>query len=190
MNLSRCPHCNVDTPTLKEVQRVQTASYKGDNQRVWGVYNCSRCGGLVTAWAINWRAEVQEVFPKARVVDESIPDPAKTYLEQSINSLHAPAGAIMLAASAVDSMLKSKNYKEGSLYGRINKAAQDHLITEGMSKWAHKVRLDANDQRHADEVAGLPNSHDAQRTVDFALALAEFLFVLPSKVQHGLSVSE
>jgi hypothetical protein len=55
----------------------------------------------------------------------------------------------MLAASAVDAMLKHKNYTVGSLKDRIDKAAKDHLITSEMAAWAHEIRLDANDERHA-----------------------------------------
>lgn len=93
----------------------------------------------------------------------------------------------MLTASAVDSMLKSKGYTEGSLYSRIDKAASDHVITEEMSKWAHAVRLDANDQRHADDSASLPTEADARRSIDFASALALFLFTLPARVAKGLA---
>jgi hypothetical protein len=53
----------------------------------------------------------------------------------------------MLCASAVDAMLKAKSYKDGTLYGRINQAAKDHLITPEMAKWAHDVRIEANDPR-------------------------------------------
>ena len=95
----------------------------------------------------------------------------------------------MLAASAVDAMLKAKGYKTDSLYKRIQQAASDHLITEEMAKWAHQVRLDANDQRHADEAVPLPTSTDARKSVDFAKALAIFMFVLPSRVQRGLTES-
>ncbi len=38
----------------------------------------------------------------------------------------------MLAASAVDAMLKSKGKKEGSLYKRIEDAVAEHLITGDM----------------------------------------------------------
>jgi hypothetical protein len=92
----------------------------------------------------------------------------------------------MLAASAVDAMLKAKGLKDGSLYSRIDKAAADHLITVEMARWAHEVRLDANDQRHADEEVPLPQQADAKRTVDFALALAQLMFVLPARVQRGI----
>jgi hypothetical protein len=96
----------------------------------------------------------------------------------------------MLAASAVDSMLKIKGYKEGSLYARIEKAVEDQLITKEMATWAHEVRLDANDQRHVDEAAVLPTPEDAKRAIDFALALAQFLFVLPAQVQRGIDAAK
>ena len=91
----------------------------------------------------------------------------------------------MLAASAVDAMLKAKGYTKGNLYPRINQAKTDHLITEEMATWAHEIRLDANDQRHADQAATLPTPEDARKCNEFALALAEFLFVLPARVTRG-----
>lgn len=126
------------------------------------------------------------MFPKPREVDPAIPNVAGAYLLQALQSLSAPAGAVMLAASAVDAMLKGKGLIEGNLYSRINQAAKSNLITDEMARWAHEVRLDANDQRHADKDAPLPSEADARRVVDFALALGQFLFVLPSRVKHGL----
>ncbi len=109
---------------------------------------------------------------------------------QAIDSLHAPAGAVMLAASSVDAMLKAKGYKDGSLNDRIRKAAADHLITAEMAEWAHEVRLDSNEQRHADEDAPFPSESDARRTVEFTKALGEFLFVLPARVTRGRNTKE
>jgi hypothetical protein len=82
-------------------------------------------------------------------------------------------------------MLKDKGYKEGSLNTRIDKAATDHLITAEMGAWAHDVRLDANDQRHADEAISLPSAADATKAIEFANALAQFLYVLPARVERG-----
>jgi len=87
---------------------------------------------------------------------------------------------------AVDAMLKEKGYKKGDLNSRINQAAKDHLITKDMAKWAHEIRLDANIQRHADDKEPLPAEQDAKRCVEFALSFAQFLFVLPARVQIGL----
>jgi hypothetical protein len=121
-----------------------------------------------------------------REIDGAIPGRPKEYLEQAVSSLNSPAGAVMLAASSVDAMLREKGLKDGTLYSRIKKAAEDHLITEEMAKWAHEVRLDANEQRHADDTAPLPTSDDARRIIDFAEALGPFLFVLPARVRKGL----
>jgi len=126
------------------------------------------------------------MYPAPLDVDENIPNRAKAYLEQAINSISSPAGAVMLAASSVDAMLKEKGLKEGSLYKRIDQAANDHLITAEMATWAHEVRLDANDQRHSDEEAELPSPDDAKRSIEFVKALGQFLFVLPALVQRGI----
>ncbi len=186
--LDKCPHCGSDRPNLSiQHQRFITKNFLGQNPRYWGSYSCSRCGGCVLAYSNNDQGEVAGVFPSIRTVDSAIPAKPREFLEQAIACLHSPAGAVMLAASAVDSMLKEKGYKDDSLFKRIDLAAKNHIITEEMSKWAHKIRLDANDQRHADETASLPSSEDAQMTVEFALALGEFLFVLPERIRKGLN---
>ena len=74
-----------------------------------------------------------------------------------------------------------------TLYNRIEGTAENHSITPEMADWAHEVRLDANDQRHADEAAELPKMEDAESVIEFARALAEFLLVLPPRVQRGRS---
>ncbi len=94
----------------------------------------------------------------------------------------------MLLASAVDAMLKDKGLKDGSLYARIDAAAKSHLITEEMAAWAHEIRLDANDQRHADDTVTLPNTADAEKVIEFAKALVQFLYVLPARVARGRAV--
>ncbi len=133
---------------------------------------------------------ISEIYPSSITVDDAIPERARNYLNQSMNSVHAPAGAVMLAASAVDSMLKEKGYKDGSLFSRVDQASTDNLITDDMAKWAHEVRLDANDQRHADDEASMPTEADAQKTIAFAKALGEFIFVLPSRITRELKESK
>lgn len=86
-------------------------------------------------------------------------------------------------------MLKAKGFGTGSLYSRIKAAVDAHVLTAEMADWAHAVRLDANDQRHADEEATLPSQEDAERAIDFTTALAQFLFVLPSKIANGIAAS-
>jgi len=156
---------------------------------MWAFYTCGSCGGVVTASATTLGGEVSEYFPGAPSAKDDIPERPRVFLQQAMESLHAPAGAVMLAGSAVDAMLKLKGYTDGSLYARIEKAAEDHLITTEMAQWAHEVRLDANDQRHADQAADLPTVDDAKRVIDFTSAFAEFLFVLPGRILRGIRKS-
>ena len=186
LSMKRCPHCNIANPTIRKVHEFDTNNANRNKPRKWVTYTCHSCGGAIIGSRTPHHATALEVFPSPKNVDESIPDRAKQYLSQSLETLHAPAGSIMLSASAIDSMLKEKGYKDGSLYSRIEKAAKDHLITEGMAQWAHQIRLEANDQRHADDNASLPTEEDAKRVVEFAIALGEFLFVLPNRVQSAI----
>jgi hypothetical protein len=190
--LDQCPHCKVNSPNLVRVQQFSTNNFQGSRLRALANYACQRCGGVVTASGNGnlGNPEIEEMFPSSLVLDNTIPEKAKLYLSQAIDSLHSPSGSIMLSASAIDSMLKSKGYKDGKLYSRINKAAEDNIITESMSKWAHQVRLDANDERHADDESTMPNELDAKKSIDFALALAQFLFILPSLVEKGIQDSK
>jgi hypothetical protein len=183
--LPRCPHCGVDKPNVEYRWQHEPMAYN-TQRRFWRVYACARCAGLVTAEAPGMDLETIRIFPAPQDVSEDLPERARSYLDQAIGSLSAPAGAVMLAASAVDSMLKAKNLTSGSLYSRIDEAAKAHLITSEMAEWAHDVRLDANDQRHSDDTAPLPDEDQAKKCVEFALALGQFMFVLPARVQRGI----
>ena len=191
LQLQRCPHCNIANPTLQNVFNIDTQNDRGGDNRRWGSYKCATCGYVTLAVATyrNFEQrtinEISEIWPTPQAVHDSVPGRAKSYLEQAIASIAAPSGAVMLTASAVDAMLKEKGLKEGSLYKRIEKAAAEHLITAEMAEWAHEVRLDANDQRHDDEEGALPDEADARKSIEFAMALAQFLFVLPARVARG-----
>lgn len=190
----RCPHCSVSRPTMNIVfSPTTTVAHDGQNQRSWSIYQCTTCGGVVLTRAPNFaitsppdkKPEIEDMWPQAESVSDALPEKPRAFLSQAIASLHAPAGAIMLAASSIDAMLKDKGHKKGNLSDRIDEASKNHLITSEMAAWAHEIRLDANDQRHADENAPLPTEADAKKVIDFAKALAEFLYVLPAMVTRG-----
>ena len=185
INPERCPHCGVTRPSLKLLGRHSTTAHNGQGQRSWSIYSCSTCGGVTLTLTPHGSPTITKMWPEMASVSDSVPERPREFLTQALGSLHAPAGAQMLAASSVDAMLKDKGLKAGSLYNRIDKAAADHLITAERAAWAHEVRLEANDQRHADENASLPSREDAERVIEFTQALAQFLFVLPAMVTRG-----
>jgi len=188
IEIDRCPHCRRSHPTMEQHFFQGSADHRGNNPREWGAYRCAGCGGFVTAATGPNSNAIADFYPAIDRIDEAIPERAREYLTQAVDSIHSPAGAVMLAASAIDSMLKAKNYRDGVLNSRIKEAARDHIITPEMAEWAHDVRLDANDQRHADDAVPLPTEDDARRVIEFAAALGEFLFVLPARVQRGRTI--
>ncbi len=108
LEINQCPHCSVNSPNLNTVHVMETESRLGKKKRYWHVYVCQRCGGVVVAATEAINGEIVEIHPTVAEIDDSIPNPVREYLSQAAGSIHAPAGAIMLAASAVDAMLKMK----------------------------------------------------------------------------------
>ncbi len=109
---------------------------------------------------------------------------ALKFFQQALESRHAPDGALMLAASSIDAMLKDKGYSHGSLFSRIGEATKAGLLTSEMEAWAHEIRLSANDPRHADDNFEGATTEDADQILAFAKALGEYLYVLPVRVKR------
>lgn len=162
-------------------------------RQIWGIYRCTSCGSCVLArgkeneQAVN--ADIVEVIPTPKEAHSDIPEPARTFLQQAYQTTHAPDAAVMTAGSAVDAMLKQLGYRDGSVYTRINKAVEEHKLTEGMGAWAHEVRLGSNRPRHADEEKPHATAGEARQSVEFVEALGYFLFVLTKQVERGTAAA-
>ena len=139
LDLERCPHCEIAFPNLSSCWEYRNNSHLGDNPRAWRVYECKRCGGLVSASAKPTpsisEGDVKEFFPSYRVISTDIPKRPRHFLSNALGSLSSSSASILSSASAIDSMLKKKNYKEGSLYNRINAAKSDGVITKDLHDW-------------------------------------------------------
>jgi hypothetical protein len=199
--LQRCPHCRTAIPTL--TRKVTTFAQPGKQHFLhqiqgqalqWHIYACESCGGLIGAAirvAVQQASALQEgviqwLVPHVDSVSSDLPPQAARYLAQARETISSPDSSVMTSASAVDAMLKARGYTPGTLYSRIVQAEQDGVLTKDMSAWAHDIRLDANDERHADLAHTGATAEDAQRCLDFADALADLLFVLPARVKRGL----
>lgn len=188
--VGRCPHCAVANPNLNKLWSDNWREY-GETR--WASFRCNTCGSVVTAkliWNDPNKLEAIALWPAAKVAHDDIPEPARTFLQQSFETLHAPDAAAVMAGSAVDAMLKDRGYKDGSLYSRIDKALADNLLTKGMADWAHEVRLGSNRPRHADAEKPHVSSDEAQQSVEFAEALGNFLFVLTAKIDRGIKAAK
>jgi hypothetical protein len=135
-------------------------------------------------------ALIMEVVPQPKTAHSDIPEPARTFLQQAYQTLHAPDAAGVMAGSAVDAMLKQLGYTDGSVYSRIETAVKEHKLTENMGAWAHEVRLGANRPRHADAEKPHLTAAEAKQSVDFAEALGSFLFVLTKRIERGTEAAK
>ena len=186
LDLPRCPYCNIANPLLAHRTDTKTDAHDGTNERVWRLYACVSCGGVVLVSARPGDFEVIDILPESLSVPQEVPEFAGRFLSQALDTLSSPDASVVVAAASVDAMLKDKGYGgDESLNARIDRAADDHVITKEMAAWAHEIRLDANASRHADEGETPPTQEDARRTVDFALSLAGYLYVLPNRVRRG-----
>jgi hypothetical protein len=111
LELERCPHCSVHKPFLMQQASFETTPEDGD--WIWGVYVCQGCHFPVVAGGPKRRdrtaTRARLIVPKPSGIDEAVPEPARRYLQQASEALHTPDGATMLAASAVDALLKPRN---------------------------------------------------------------------------------
>lgn len=186
--VAQCPHCGVSNPVMMQCWISSDPIPRADSGRPsrWGVYRCTTCGHLVSAKGspIDNVANpiVVEYFPPIWAPSETLPPRVSHYLSQARSTLANPDASVVMSASAIDAMLKDNGLKEGALYARIRQAVTAGILTNRMANWAHRVRLDANNTRHADEEIPHMSRDDAQRAFEFAEALSDFLYVLPSKM--------
>ena len=202
--LDRCPQCGTAKPTLNLKGCVFDRDDVADHYQLpaWAIYQCTSCRDAVMfdvphmpfghdtrnlAGYINHSFQVyaEAVIPARGHDFSDWPERAATYMTQAVEVISAPDAAVMLAGSAVDAMLKEKGYADGSVYARIEKASKDSILTEAMSDWAHAVRLASNNPRHADLNAPHATPEEAKATIEFTIALGQFLFVLPAKIARG-----
>ncbi len=202
-SLDRCPQCGTARPTLllRTVMYVPEEDFAGGIPTLgWAIYQCTSCRNPVCCQGylpfstdarvvrnlLNRQcpAAVEIIPHKSHSLDDW-PERAAAYMRQALESLAAPDGAVMLAGSAVDAMLKHKGLVKGSVYDRITQAVEQNLLTSEMGEWAHSVRLAANSPRHADLDDPHATTVEAQSSLDFVTALGQFLYTLPERVRRG-----
>jgi hypothetical protein len=167
---------------------------------IWAVYTTTCCEGFLSAkgpfiaegvpieaWG---EFPIEAIYPGSRRAAPEIPEPARYFLQQAFETLHAPDAAVMVAGSAVDAMLKHRGLTEGSVHARIEEAVKKNILTPAMGEWAHVVRLESNRPRHADEKEPHVSPEEAQQSVEFTDALGLFLFVLSSRIKIGLEAAK
>ncbi len=186
--LRRCPHCGVAKPEMTQLFKsdcIVPPNEQGYGYN-WAAYKCNSCAHVVLVQSDlgnHGTRSVKSIYPGFEEPDPELPEKVRIYLRQAEESIHAPDGAVMLAGSAVDSMLKEKGLSKGSVYSRIDEAVASNILTLDMGEWAHEVRLGSNRPRHSDENEPHVSQEEAKQALEFTKMLGHFLFVLPNRVK-------
>src|SRR5262249_26226758 len=119
--LDNCPHYGVANPNLTMLWKSNGWIPRATPgpQQMWAAYACVSCGGGLLAKGVDNSSgnnpEIAELIPPTKKAHVDIPEPARTFLQQAYQTLHAPDAAAMVAGSAVDGMLKALGYTQGSV---------------------------------------------------------------------------
>lgn len=176
LGINRCPQCGIAHPhitMLVDEQVPQTTI------SFW-LMRCESCR-LCFMMKLDAGAP-KKLWPEPRAVSIDMPERVRKALIDAQGTLPHPSASIVMSARAVDFMLKEKGLKTGKLGKRIQQAAQQGIITSDMKDWADEVRLESNEERHADDHAPEATKQDAERVLGFAESLAEILFELPARL--------
>jgi hypothetical protein len=129
--VATCPHCGTGRPQVALI-----ADHNVRSGRRWALFTTTCCGGLLLAVGEKGNsaanAPIETLYPSVRSAAAEIPDPARRYLQQAMETLQAPDAAAVMAGSAVDAMLKHLKLTEGSVYKRIDEAVSQHILTPAM----------------------------------------------------------
>jgi uncharacterized protein DUF4145 len=184
LSLDVCPQCQITSPLLVRVWQSFEQPLQDKVKSSYALYLCTRCQELVLTVSDDRYEEITLIWPKPITLPQEIPSRAKKALDEAIKTKGiAPSLSILSCSRSLEFMLRDKGAEGAKLFHLIKDAAQKHILVGGMKEWADEVRWFANDERHPDE--GDATAEEAQLCIDFALAVAQNLFVLPARIVKG-----
>jgi len=125
LELERCPHCSVYNPNLNMVGgEIGSQNFDGKDKRVWKIYVCSKCGGVVSAYSTSSSTNVIEYYPSHQAetfdfeyldgdVADDFKEALKCYSHKCYNAFAAMCRrTIQSAATALGAKGKDKVTKQ------------------------------------------------------------------------------
>lgn len=123
---------------------------------------------------------------RSLTIPSDLPANVESFFTQGLENLRAArwdaAGAMFRKTLDVATKLIAPQYKEKSLYHRIESLVGDGLLTNAIGEWSHEIRIDGNDAVHDEE----PETEaDALALQKFCEAFLTYSFSLPSMVAQN-----
>lgn len=135
------------------------------------------------------RYAIEDRWPSATLsIPENTPDAIAHFYRQGLENLGArrwdAAGAMFRKTLDVATKALDPDLKKFSLFHRIEKLAEDGMLTPAMRAWSHEIRLDGNDAVHDEKPETEDDATISQR---FAEAFLTYAFTLPAMVEANLA---
>ena len=200
-----CPYCGTKSVAFTILhETLWSKGIKNPSTRyqrhLWDVFSkCGKCArGIVATFEtgnekspkpqLPGRSQLLEIAPSApdTGAPNYTPQNVARFFEQAMDNLPSnwdAAGGMF--RKALDTGLKSKFPKmKGTLYARIEEAAEKQDLTPELAKWAHEIRLGGNDAAHEEE---LFSEKEAKDLAVFTQLVFQYLFMLPGMLSEARS---
>lgn len=199
-----CPHCGARKATFS----LQKGRKHADDPLVNALGSCPACfkpiavmiympsggdidhlTGDLSNRKFNENGSIKSVFPERKESispDHVPPAAAKSFVEGSDCLSDARyTSAVAMFRRALEISLKnfSPEIEAWRLEKRIDKLADEGLITADLKTWAHKIRLEGNEAVHEEDE---PTREAATELQLFTEMVMTYLYTLPAKVQANL----
>ena len=198
-----CPYCGARDMTFTARHAVQDQRAKGFWSVLLSCQACQRCvvahcsdmstgrnpcdhqTDLASRDSLGYSVAVADIQPRAAVSeipDHLPPAVAKAFKEgcDILGKSHSGACAQFRKALELGLKDKSPEIDAWKLERRIEKMANEGLLTEALKDWAHKLRLDGNGAVHDLEDISREAAQEMESLTRFVLM---YLFTLPESVR-------
>ncbi len=190
----RCPRCGDKTSMppvsdpIQVVRNYQTEDgFVGPLVAVLHTCTNTDCAGATIGYYLGgdrqaWRFRYHRPRYDTLVIPEAVPKRPRTILQDANDACDFPVACTGAAVRAVAAMMAEMKYKKGGVLPRIEKAVADGVLPKVVGDWAKEVRNIGVTAYTDDDSGPLPTKDDAQESLLFANTLAQYLFILPSRI--------
>ena len=198
-----CPHCGAGNTTFNAISEVLGEPHSQNIFR-WIVLQCPVCFGVVTAnveananrngnplhsiqGLLSSQCRIRATYPAPRPINIPMYLPenvAKAFKDGCECVKRQPTLACTGFRRALELGLKqlAPEIEAWKLEKRIDKLADQHLITPDIKEWAHQIRLDGNAGVHDDDERTVEQAEEMESLTRFVLT---YIYTLPKQVEEA-----
>lgn len=185
-----CPYCDAKVQAKVLAEKEYPPGEECEAHKYQFV-ECSQCGSVLVGWAEweygeeadqGWGHVVRQWPLPDTTLHSNIPRTIRRSLEEAKRCFSSKAfmACAVMCGRAIEGLCKDK-VKSKYLADGLKKLKAEKIIDEKLFEWGEALRNERNIGAHAGEET--ISRQDASDVLDFALAMAEYVYVLDDKYQ-------